>query len=87
MPERDSPAVVLRGGCWCGSVEFRIADEFAYAAYCHCSGCRRVTGSAFKPFGGIEREKLQLVSSEAGLLVLGEAKGHDARCRACGSLL
>jgi hypothetical protein len=83
----DSPAAVLRGGCWCGAVEFRVADEFQYAAYCHCSGCRRATGSAFKPFAGIEREKLQLVSSEAGLLVLGESKGHDARCRACGSLL
>ena len=87
MPERSSPASVLRGGCWCGVVEFTVADEFGYAAYCHCGRCRRATGAAFKPFAGIEREKLRLVSSEAGLLVLGDAMTHDARCRACGSLL
>jgi hypothetical protein len=37
-----------------------VADEFVYVANCHCSNCRRATGSAFKPFAGIERNKLAI---------------------------
>src|SRR5215813_4763558 len=29
-----------------------MADEFRSAMNCHCSNCRRTTGSAFKPFAG-----------------------------------
>lgn len=50
----------LRGGCLCGAVEYEVADGFEYAQYCHCSKCRRITGSAFKPFAGIERAHLKL---------------------------
>ena len=49
---------VLAGECQCGAVRYAVADEFIYAANCHCSGCRAATGSAFKAFAGIEREKL-----------------------------
>jgi hypothetical protein len=45
----------LAGRCYCGAVQYAVADEFAYAANCHCSNCRRTTGSAFKPFAGIAR--------------------------------
>ena len=50
----------LSGKCECGAVRYQVADEFLYAANCHCSHCRAATGSAFKPFAGIEREKLEL---------------------------
>ena len=48
---------MLNGGCECGAVRYRVADEFLYASNCHCSRCRAATGSAFKPFAGIERDK------------------------------
>jgi hypothetical protein len=47
---------MLAGKCFCGAVQYTVADEFLYSANCHCSDCRRTTGSAFKPFAGIERE-------------------------------
>jgi len=77
----------LSGRCFCGAVQYTVADEFAYAANCHCSNCRRTTGSAFKPFAGIERAKLSLSSGEGNLLVYGDPAGHDAHCKTCGSLL
>jgi hypothetical protein len=64
-----------------------VADAFRYAMNCHCSQCRRTTGSAFKPIAGIERDRLRITQGADGLLVVGEADGHDAHCAACGSLL
>jgi hypothetical protein len=77
----------LAGGCWCGRVRYRVADEFLYASNCHCSRCRAATGSAFKPFAGIERKKLELTDGADALLVTGEDELNDTRCGACGSLL
>jgi hypothetical protein len=77
----------LTGKCGCGAVRYRVADEFLYASNCHCSRCRAATGSAFKPFAGIEREKLEIVEGADRLLVDGEASLNDTRCAACGSLL
>lgn len=83
----DTAAPMLSGGCFCGAVRYRVADQFLYAMNCHCSNCRRTTGSAFKPFAGIEREKFGVSEGEDKLLIYGDAAGHDAHCRVCGSLL
>ena len=56
-------------------------------ANCHCSRCRAATGSAFKPFAGIERENLELEDGSGPLLVHGTDELKETRCAACGSLL
>jgi hypothetical protein len=78
---------VLAGKCECGGVRYRVADAFLYAANCHCSRCRAATGSAFKAFAGIEREKLEITDGLDALLIVGEEGSNDTRCGACGSLL
>ena len=86
-PENSS-ARALTGKCLCGAVQYVVADEFGYALNCHCSNCRRATGSAFKPFAGIERGKLRVASGEDSLMMFGDpSAAHDAHCKACGSLL
>jgi len=77
----------LTGKCFCGAARYEVADEFVYAANCHCSNCRRTTGSAFKPFAGIERDKFHLIAGEDELLIFGDESGHDAHCGRCGSLM
>lgn len=77
----------LHGGCLCGRVAYDVADEFRYAMYCHCSVCRRATGSAFKALAGIEAEKLVLRAAESDLLRFEASGWHDIRCGRCGSLL
>jgi hypothetical protein len=64
-----------------------VADEFLYAANCHCSNCRRTTGAAFKSFAGIERRKLTIIKGSEQLLIYGKSNANDTHCRACGSLL
>ena len=84
---REEASKVLAGGCLCGAVRYHVEASFRYALNCHCSQCRRATGSAFKPFGGIERDKLSVVSGAENLMIFGDEHGHDAHCRLCGSLL
>src|SRR5262245_3639090 len=80
-------AQILNGRCECRAVSYRVADEFRYAANCHCSNCRASTGSALKPFAGIEREKLEVVAGAETLLAWGDDDGNHTRCGICGSLL
>jgi len=78
----------LSGECLCGSVRYSVLDGFEYAINCHCSQCRRATGSAFKPLAGIERSKLTLARGQDNLVIYGdEQANHDVRCGRCGSLL
>ncbi len=77
----------LQGGCECGTVRYRVEDAFEYALNCHCSRCRAGTGSAFKAFGGIPRDRLELLEGADRLLVWGDEEGNHTRCAVCGSLL
>src|SRR5882672_3747465 len=78
---------MLAGTCYCGPVRYAVADQFLYAANCHCSNCRRTTGSAFKPFAGIERHKLAITKGENDVMIFGEERANDTHCKRCGSLL
>lgn len=83
----EQTARTLAGRCYCGDVHYAVLDEFIYAANCHCSNCRRTTGSAFKPFAGIERKKLTVTKGRDKLKILGETDGNNTHCATCGSLL
>ena len=85
--EPDGASRLLEGRCECRAVRYRVADAFLYAANCHCSNCRAGTGSAFKPFAGIERDKLEVILGADSLLVWGDGTGNHTRCVQCGSLL
>ena len=77
----------LKGRCLCGSVEYLVDDTFEYALNCHCSNCRRATGSAFKPFAGVKEQKLKVIRGAESLLLHGKGPNHDTHCAQCGSLL
>ena len=77
----------LAGKCFCGAVHYAVANAFLYAMNCHCANCRRTTGSAFKPFAGIERTKLQVTEGRDALMIYGDENANNTHCRICGSLL
>ena len=88
MGSIDASSVkILSGKCLCGGVRYEVEDQFRYSLNCHCSNCRRTTGSAFKPFAGIERGRFRITDGADRLLIFGEQSGHDAHCGKCGSLL
>jgi hypothetical protein len=83
----EESARMLAGKCRCGAVQYEVSDAFLYAANCHCSECRAATGSAFKSFAGIEKEKLTITEGFDDIAVFGEERLNDTRCAACGSFL
>lgn len=37
---------VIKGGCLCGQVRYKVSGPFTQFHLCHCSRCRKSTGSA-----------------------------------------
>ncbi len=79
---------LLTGKCLCGAVEYQVDDAFEYSMNCHCSNCRRTTGSAFKPIAGIRSERFRRAGGNEALLIYGNPDAaHDVHCATCGSLV
>jgi len=74
--EIDPDTRILEGRCECRAVRYRVSDAFLYAANCHCSNCRAGTGSAFKPFAGIERDKIEVLGGTETLASAPAAMTH-----------
>jgi len=77
----------LKGQCRCRAVTYEVADDFAYAVNCHCSNCRRTTGSAFKPLAGIPSEKIRIADGAESVMIYGDEAAPYIHCGICGSLL
>ena len=76
----------LRGSCLCGAIQYEIPDRLLYAAYCHCSECRRFSGSAFSALGGIEKDQLQIKSGKDQIKFFQKTEASNmAFCGVCGS--
>jgi hypothetical protein len=79
---------MLSGRCGCRAVAFEVADEFIVAYNCHCSNCRASTGSAFLPWGEIERDKFRVTKGLDSLAEIeGNGTGRAMGCRECWSLV
>jgi Glutathione-dependent formaldehyde-activating enzyme len=85
MESISSSGRKLIGKCLCGAIQVSMADEFLYAEYCHCPGCRASSGSAFSAFARIRKEKLQALTEEwTPILVSCPRNKHVFRRRSVG---
>jgi len=76
-------SAALAGRCPCGSIRFEIAAVFD-CRYCHCSYCRRSTGSAFSVTAVVKPEDFRLTAGALTAAPRG-TKGTERRCGSCGS--
>ena len=78
----------LRGGCLCKAIEYSSPDALQYAGYCHCSDCRKFSGSIFSTYGGIPKESFRLLKGAENIRRY--KKTEDTIlcfCATCGSSL
>jgi hypothetical protein len=71
------------GGCECGAVRFRVANDPIFVNCCHCRTCQKITGSAFALNAMIETERLHVTAGEDALSIVDGA----ARCSQCKALM
>ncbi len=80
----------VRGSCLCGAVRFQIQLPAVWFQYCHCSRCRKKTGSAHSSHLLIRPEQIAWLAGEdlVGRFELPEAKSYSSCwCTRCGSAL
>ena len=58
------PGLPLTGGCLCGGVRYEIDEELVSASYCHCTRCRRRTGTGASPEARIVPGSLRIVQGD-----------------------
>ena len=75
----ESGERILEGSCGCGAALPGRRRSW-YAANCHCSRCRAATGSAFKAFAGIERERFQVTQESTAFSSSARTERHALRC-------
>lgn len=79
---------MLTGRCLCGSIRFEITGKLGPIIYCHCSMCRRATGSTFATNASVLQEKLRILSGHELIKEYESSPGNRrAFCSKCGSPL
>jgi hypothetical protein len=78
----------IQGGCLCHGVRFEISGKLFEASNCHCSMCRRHSGSAFLSLVGARAKDLQWLAGE-DLIGRFNSSSEVVRlfCKQCGSTL
>lgn len=72
--------IVRTGGCLCGAVRYEVQGEPYIAGHCHCSICRKLTGSVFSATANWHQSQFQMS---------GDIQTYERRsfCPTCGSRL
>ncbi|ASJ73094.1 GFA family protein [Granulosicoccus antarcticus] len=78
----------IKGGCLCGEVQYESTAEPLMVAACHCTNCRKQSGTAFSMNIGVPADS---VSVTGGSLTTYEDAGASGEpvlrkfCNKCGS--
>ncbi len=71
---------VRTGRCLCGAVRYVVRGEPLHVGLCHCTDCRKESGSAFTVYAQWPRDAFELSGELA-------AYGDRSFCPRCGSRL
>ena len=64
------------GGCRCGQVRFRVSGQPVMTFACHCTGCQRMTASAFSLSAFYPSAAFEVLSGEPVIGALHGAHRH-----------
>ena len=74
------------GGCLCGAVRYQVTGPLRDAIACHCSQCRRMSGSYFMATRAPQANLT--IAKDDGLTWYGSSEAAERGfCRNCGSSL
>lgn len=70
------PTLPMEGGCRCGRVRLRITAQPLLTMACHCTGCQRMSSSAYSLSAAIPAEGFEVTAGEAVIGGLHGASRH-----------
>ena len=82
---------MIAGSCLCGGIRFEVADVAGPFELCHCTRCRKASGSAFRAMVGVRTADFRfvagrdLVATYEAPLLEAPPPYRTAFCRRCGS--
>ena len=78
--------MTIRGGCLCGGIQFTLQGALKDVAMCHCSHCRRASGTAFATYARVLSDGFLWVSGEDLIAKYQSSPGvYRCFCGRCGS--
>jgi hypothetical protein len=80
MSKAKAPKIPLEGGCQCGGIRYLIETHPLFLAICHCTECRRQSGSAFGMSLAVEPAAFVLL---AGALKTFQVRCDSGRIKTC----
>lgn len=90
MTELEMPTFPQQGGCQCGAIRYELREPPLGTWACHCSLCRKQTGSAFGLSMSVSLDALVFTQGEPAIWTRRAESGHTLDClfcKACGSRL
>jgi hypothetical protein len=80
----------LTGSCLCGAIRYQVTEAPVWAHQCHCSRCRKSSGSAFAPNLFCPLEAFSFSEGKellASFKVPGAERFAHVFCRRCGATM
>ena len=77
----------MKGSCLCGGVSIEISGPIHNARYCHCTNCRKFSGTAYAAWGLVQTAQLSIAKSETDVTKYESGRGRRVFCASCGSPL
>ena len=84
ISNRADLLMILTGGCQCGAVRYRIDGELIDASYCHCSMCRKVSGSPVTAWATFPAKAFSYAQGTAANFYSSD-KAQREYCADCGA--
>jgi len=76
----------MKGTCLCGDVQFEVRDVLPDFYQCHCSLCRKLSGSASDTATFLNKSQFAWVKGESNIRSYQMASGYRSDfCSTCGS--
>jgi len=80
--------MVVRGSCLCGTVGYEARPPFGRFVNCHCSRCRKISGSAYAANATVPPDAFRWTRGESAVQRFDLPGAHsfaNAFCSRCGS--
>lgn len=74
-----------RGSCLCGTIKYEIRGGIGASYLCHCSRCRKATGSAFAASALVATKDFVVLEGEDAMKSFSVKGVHRVFCAHCGS--